>query len=82
MRSPSVLYESGNIGQTVRAREYFTKAFALRDHTSEREKLDIAALYYSWVTGDLAKADQTWQEYMQEYPRDDLPTRIWPRIGE
>jgi tetratricopeptide (TPR) repeat protein len=64
---------SGNIGQTVRAREYLAKAFALREHTSEREKLDITALYYDSVTGELAKADRTWQEYMQEYPKDALP---------
>jgi eukaryotic-like serine/threonine-protein kinase len=28
-------------------REYFTKAFQLREHASEREKLEIAANYYS-----------------------------------
>src|SRR5208282_2328309 len=34
-------------GQPGRASEYFTKAFELREHASEREKLDITADYYS-----------------------------------
>ena len=64
---------SSNLGQTVRAREYITKAFALLERTSEWEKLDIAALYYELVTGELAKADQTWQEMIENYPRDVIP---------
>jgi len=64
---------AGNLGQTVHAREYVAKAFALRGRTSEWEKLDITALYYGTVTGELAKADQTWQELIESYPRDDLP---------
>jgi tetratricopeptide (TPR) repeat protein len=64
---------SMNVGQTVRAREYISRAFALRGRTSEWEKLDIAATYYGLVTGDRAKADQTWQEYIENYPRDELP---------
>ncbi len=53
--------QSKYVGHTGRAREYITKAFALREHTSEWEKLDITAQYYKKVTGELAKADQTWQ---------------------
>jgi serine/threonine protein kinase/tetratricopeptide (TPR) repeat protein len=63
---------SVNVGQTVRAREYITRAFALRGRTSEWEKLDIAALYYKSVTGELSKADDTWQEMIENYPRDGL----------
>jgi serine/threonine protein kinase/tetratricopeptide (TPR) repeat protein len=59
-----------NLGQTARAREYITKAFALRERTSEREKLRITAFYYSFVTGELGKADQTYQEWIEDYPRD------------
>ena len=36
-------------------------------------KLDFAADYYSLVTGELQKADQIWQEYRENYPRDPLP---------
>ena len=39
-------------GQAGRASEYFTKAFQLREHASDREKLDITADYYSNVTGE------------------------------
>jgi hypothetical protein len=35
--------QSGELG---RASEYFTKAFQLREHASEREKLAITADYY------------------------------------
>jgi len=58
-----------NLGQTARAREYFAKAFALRERTSEREKLDITAKYYGYVTGEIWKADQTYQELIDNYPR-------------
>ncbi len=65
--------QSANVGQTARARECLSKAFALRERTSEWEKFDIAAQYYTLATGELAKADQTWQEWIENYPRDDLP---------
>jgi len=53
-----------------RASEYFTKAFQLREHASEREKLDITGGYYEVVTGELDKAAQTYEEEIQNYPRD------------
>ncbi len=58
------------LGETGRASDYFTKAFQLREHASEREKLFITANYYSNVTGELDKAAQTFQEQIQAYPRD------------
>jgi len=58
-----------SLGQLGRASEYFTKAFQLREHASEREKLDITADYYSNVTGELDKATQTYQEEIESYPR-------------
>ena len=59
----------GSLGETGRASEYFTKAFQLREHASEREKLAIAATYYRNVTGELDKAAQTYQETIESYPR-------------
>jgi eukaryotic-like serine/threonine-protein kinase len=53
-----------------RAAEYLTKAFQLREHASEREKLAIAADYYLNVTGELDKAAQTFQERVESYPRE------------
>jgi serine/threonine protein kinase/Tfp pilus assembly protein PilF len=59
-----------NLGEDVRASDYATKAFQLREHASEREKLAITAFYYSVVTGELYKAAQTLQEAIESYPRD------------
>jgi len=58
------------LSELGRASEYFTKAFQLRDHASEREKLSITAAYYSNVTGELEKAAQTYEEEIASYPRD------------
>ena len=62
-----------SLGQLGRATEYYTRAFQLRDHASEREKLSITAAYYRNVTGELDKAAQTYQEQMDNYPRDAAP---------
>jgi serine/threonine protein kinase/tetratricopeptide (TPR) repeat protein len=59
-----------NLGELGRANEYFTKAFQLREHASEREKLAITADYYRSVTGELDKAAQTYQEEIASYPRE------------
>ncbi len=40
---------------------------------SEREKLDIAAHYYNFDTGDLEKAIQAYNLWEQTYPRDWVP---------
>jgi serine/threonine protein kinase/tetratricopeptide (TPR) repeat protein len=58
-----------SLSELGRASEYFTKAFQLREHASEREKLNIAANYYQNVTGELDKAAQTHQEAIESYPR-------------
>ena len=59
-----------SLAELGRASDYFTKAFQLREHASEREKLAITANYYSNVTGELDKAAQTYQEEIESYPRD------------
>jgi eukaryotic-like serine/threonine-protein kinase len=61
-------YES--LSELERASEYFTKAFQLREHVSEREKLKIGADYYLNVTGELDKAAQTYEEMIENYPRE------------
>ena len=50
-RGVGTVYSS--LGEVGRASEYFTKAFQLREHASEREKLWITANYYRSVTGEL-----------------------------
>ena len=59
-----------SLGELGRASDYYTKAFQLREHASEREKLHITAIYYENVTGELDKAAQTYQEEIESYPRD------------
>jgi eukaryotic-like serine/threonine-protein kinase len=61
------------LGQLGRAIEYYTRAFQLRDHASEREKLSITAAYYRNVTGELDKAAQTYEQQIDSYPREPGP---------
>jgi serine/threonine protein kinase len=60
----------GNLGEYGRGSEYFSKAFQLREHASEREKLAITAEYYSKVSGELSKAAHTYQEEIENYSRE------------
>jgi tetratricopeptide (TPR) repeat protein/predicted Ser/Thr protein kinase len=62
----------GNVGQPTRGNEYLSKAFALRDRASEREKLHITSMYYMSDTGELDKAIETFREWEENYPRDDV----------
>jgi eukaryotic-like serine/threonine-protein kinase len=55
--------------QEERRREYLTRAFQLRDHASEREKLTIEGGYYQNITGELDKAERTLREVVDSYPR-------------
>jgi eukaryotic-like serine/threonine-protein kinase len=57
------------LGEMGRASEYYTKAFELREHASEPEKLLIAASYYRSVTGEIDKAAQIHQQQIESYPR-------------
>jgi serine/threonine protein kinase/Flp pilus assembly protein TadD len=59
-----------SLGEVGRAGEYLTKAFELREHASEREKLSITAGYYTSVTGEVDKAAEAYQEEIESYPRD------------
>jgi serine/threonine protein kinase/Flp pilus assembly protein TadD len=60
-----------NLGQTARATESLSKAFALREHTSEREKMRIEGLYYGLGIGDLPKAERAFQEQIEAYPKSN-----------
>ena len=61
------LYSS--LAQTGRASEYIAKAFELRDHATDREKLFITRTYYENVTGELDKAERTNLEMIEDFPR-------------
>lgn len=51
------------------ATDAMQKAYQLRDHASEREKFFIDSNYYTLVSGDLQKAEDTCQLWIQAYPR-------------
>jgi tetratricopeptide (TPR) repeat protein len=68
-------YESvGNayssMSELERANQYYTKAFELREHASEREKMGITANYFGSVTGEQEKAARAYQEELENYPRN------------
>lgn len=72
------------LNQFGRARECITKAFALRDRTSELERLQIAAEYYAYVTGELEKSLQALQQDI-EYKRDSVYiglADVYSRLGQ
>src|SRR5580704_9726231 len=58
-----------NLGQTTHATESLSKAFTLREHTSQREKLHIEGLYYGLGIGDLPKAERAFLEQIEAYPK-------------
>ncbi len=58
-----------SMDQSARATEYITKAFQLRDHAGEREREEIASVYYYSVIGDLNKTAETWQSSLATYPK-------------
>lgn len=55
------------LSESGRARECFTKAFTLKEHASERERMAIAALYYAYATGEIEKAIQELQQEVEIY---------------
>ena len=60
-----------NTGQPKLAAEYTSKAYALRDRVSERERLRIIGFYYFSVTGEFDKYIENLELYKNTYPRDD-----------
>jgi eukaryotic-like serine/threonine-protein kinase len=60
-----------NLNQPILAADYLRKAFDRRDRVTEREKFHITAAYYQLATGELEKANQTYELWLHAYPRDD-----------
>jgi tetratricopeptide (TPR) repeat protein len=63
-------------GEAVLTEEAIRKAYALRNRASEREKLDLTAVYYQFATGQIDLAIQTCELWKQTYPRDFVPHRL------
>jgi eukaryotic-like serine/threonine-protein kinase len=68
----SVAIDYATLGETETARPYYAKAFALREHASEMEKLHISANYYAQVTGEWEKVVEPLQEWVAKYPRSSF----------
>jgi tetratricopeptide (TPR) repeat protein len=66
---------------------YRTKAYELRDRTSEAEKYWITAAYHKGVTGNIPKAIEACDLWIQAYPRSELPhmylgAAVLPVVGQ
>jgi DNA-binding winged helix-turn-helix (wHTH) protein/tetratricopeptide (TPR) repeat protein len=59
-----------NLGESSRAAENVQKAYELREHLSEREKLGIELIYEAVVTGNFEAALKSDLMCTQIYPRD------------
>ena len=61
-----------NLGENSLARDSIRKAYELRNKVSERERYRITGAYYTYVTGEVEEANQTYMESAQAYPRDSF----------
>src|SRR5579864_1641686 len=74
-----------NLYQTVRATESLRRAYELREHLSERERLYIASHYEIVVTGNLDAARKVLELLAQTYPRETPYTNlgiIYSQLGD
>jgi eukaryotic-like serine/threonine-protein kinase len=69
------------IGESELSAESTTKAWQLRNRTSERERFFIDFLYDRQVTGNLEKAYQTLESWYQTYPRGGEPPTPQDLLG-
>ena len=67
-------YSAG--GESVLSAESTTRAWQLRDRVSDREKFFIDFTYDRQVTGNLEKAYQTLELWLQTYPRGPQPNPL------
>ncbi len=65
-----------NIGRRTEAVASITKAFELRERTSENEKLSIEVLYYNFAADDLVKAAETAELWKRTFPRFWQPYHV------
>jgi DNA-binding winged helix-turn-helix (wHTH) protein/predicted Zn-dependent protease len=77
----------GDIGESALSAESTTKAYQFRDRASDDERFFISASYDMQVTGNLEKAQQTCELWVQAYPRAIAPHAflsgiIYPAFGK
>jgi len=63
-----------NLTRDTLAEENLRKAFELKDRASERERFYISAHYFSELQLDVNKTIETYQEWINTYPRDNVPS--------
>ena len=63
----------GDIGESALSAENTSKAWQLRDRVGGWERFFIDSSYDMEVTGNLERAQQTCEEWVQTYPRDTRP---------
>ena len=63
-----------NMRQPSLGREYYGKAFELRNRTTDRERLYIITHYYALATGEIGRAIEDYELWRTIYPRDFTPT--------
>jgi len=61
-----------NLNQNALAADSIRQAFELADRQTVRDHLHITTLYYDLGTGDVQKAIQSYQQWVELYPRDDI----------
>jgi serine/threonine protein kinase/tetratricopeptide (TPR) repeat protein len=62
-----------NLNQASLARENFQKAYDLRDRVTQKERFPIEAFYFTYVTGEIDKANEVYTEWARTYPGDPIP---------
>jgi DNA-binding winged helix-turn-helix (wHTH) protein/lipopolysaccharide biosynthesis regulator YciM len=77
----------GDIGESILSAKNTKEAYRLRDRASEQEKFFISVTYDLQVTGNLEKAQQACEVWMQAYPRAWLAHAllsggIYPQLGK
>jgi len=77
----------GDMGESELSAESTSKAWQLRDRATDTEKFFITANYDLQVTGNLEKAQETFELWAQTYPREITPPgllsgMIYPAFGK
>jgi DNA-binding winged helix-turn-helix (wHTH) protein/tetratricopeptide (TPR) repeat protein len=77
----------GTLGETDLAGEETSRAYALRDRASDKEKFFITGYYEGRTTGNQIKALQISKEWAETYPHDMFPHTflagfVYPVLGD
>ncbi len=77
----------GDIGESALSAKNIGKAYELRDRASDQERFFISLNYDLQVTGNLEKAQQTCDLWIQAYPRAWMPHAllsggVYPQLGK